>query len=55
MGELEQLREDNKRLRLLLATATELLSKSKELLAQKSRPSGAKKKKIPPKRRARSM
>jgi hypothetical protein len=54
MGELEKLRTENRKMKSLLAAATELLSKSKELLAKTNR-APAVKKKNPPKRRGRSM
>ena len=41
--ELRQLREENRKLKAMLATATELLSKSKALLAKAYRPTVRKK------------
>ena len=51
MDELEKLRRENRRLKSLLTTATELLSKSKDLLARTNRPVVRKKKSSPKRRR----
>lgn len=51
MGELEKLRQENRRLKSLLTTATELLSKFKDLLAKTSRPVVRKKKSSSKRRR----
>jgi hypothetical protein len=56
MGELEELRKENRVLRGLLANANDLLAKSKVLLAKKSPPRAAKKaSKTRPKRRSRPV
>jgi hypothetical protein len=52
MNELETLREENRKLKAMLATATELLSKAKALLAKTNRPTVRKKKGKPRKRRS---
>jgi hypothetical protein len=51
MGELEKLKAENRQLKVLLATATTLLSKPKELLAKAPKPAVSKKTTIAPKKR----
>ncbi len=51
MGELQQLKAESRKLKLLLATATTLLDKSRELLARPPRRSVAPKKTSVPKKR----
>jgi hypothetical protein len=50
MNELETLREENRKRKAMLATATELLSQSEEFLAKINRPTVRKKRGKPRKR-----
>jgi hypothetical protein len=51
MGELDKLRQENRRLKSLLNTATKLLSKSRDLLARAGGPVVRKKKSSAKRRR----